>query len=109
MNNTEMSAAAAAGSVQFTRPVAEAYRDILTDEANAFLAALARTFDSRRKELLAARQTRWQELRKGALPDFLPSTKEIREAKWTVAPIPAPLLDRRVEITGPVDRKMIIN
>ena len=83
--------------------------EILTDKALAFLADLHRTFDGRRLELLAARVERQQKLDAGALPDFLPETKHIREGDWRVAPIPADLLDRRVEITGPVDRKMIVN
>ncbi|MCC6362742.1 MAG: malate synthase A [Bryobacterales bacterium] len=104
-----MSAPSVAESVKFTRPIEGAYREILTPEAVRFIVELARAFGPRRKELLARRAERWAELRQGALPDFLESTKEIREAKWTVAPIPQPLEDRRVEITGPVDRKMIIN
>src|SRR6266481_5409191 len=82
---------------------------ILTQEAQAFLTKLARTFESRRQELLAHRRTRQQQIDAGQLPDFLPETASIREPEWTVAPIPHDLLDRRVEITGPVDRKMIIN
>ncbi|MBL8220874.1 MAG: malate synthase A, partial [Bryobacterales bacterium] len=104
-----MTAAIAPDPVRFTRPIAGAYNQILTPEAVRFVLELAHRFEPRRKELLAQRMARWQELRAGALPDFLDSTREIREAKWTVAPIPPPLLDRRVEITGPVDRKMIIN
>jgi malate synthase len=82
---------------------------ILTPEAKALLTELHRRFDGRRAELLARRQVRQQELDGGKLPDFLPETREIRESAWTVAPYPADLADRRVEITGPVDRKMIIN
>jgi len=104
-----MTAAIAPDPVRFTRPIAGAYNQILTPEAVRFVLELAHRFEPRRKELLAQRMARWQELRAGALPDFLDSTRDIREAKWTVAPIPQPLLDRRVEITGPVDRKMIIN
>src|ERR1035441_9139125 len=63
----------------------------------------------RRKQLLAARALRQAALDAGARPDFLPETAHIRNSEWTVAPLPADLLDRRVEITGPVDRKMIIN
>jgi malate synthase len=95
--------------LQFTRPIEGAYQEILTPEAVRFLVELSRQFEPRRLELLAKRQERWQRLREGELPDFLDSTREVREAKWTVAPIPQPLLDRRTEITGPVDRKMIIN
>jgi malate synthase len=82
---------------------------ILTPEAQALLTRLARTFESRRQELLARRRVRQQRIDAGHLPDFLPETASIREQEWTVAPIPHDLLDRRVEITGPVDRKMIIN
>jgi malate synthase len=83
--------------------------EILSDEALGFVAALHKEFNPRRKELLAARDARKQRLDAGELPDFLPETREIRESDWTVAPIPHDLQDRRVEITGPVDRKMIIN
>jgi len=82
---------------------------ILTPEAKAFLVELHHKFNGRREELLAHRQVRQQELDGGKLPDFLPETREIRESAWTVAPYPKDLADRRVEITGPVDRKMIIN
>jgi malate synthase len=82
---------------------------ILTEDARAFLLQLAARFESRRQELLARRQTVQQEIDHGKLPDFLPETAEIRQSEWKVAPIPKDLLDRRVEITGPVDRKMIIN
>jgi malate synthase len=83
--------------------------DILTPEALAFVAGLHRRFDARRQELLAARAERQQAFDAGALPDFLPETAQIRDGDWTVAPIPADLMDRRVEITGPTDRKMVIN
>jgi malate synthase len=83
--------------------------EILTPEAMDFLAALQREFNPRREALLAKREERKKRLDAGELPDFLPETREIRESDWTVAPIPADLLDRRVEITGPVERKMIIN
>jgi malate synthase len=82
---------------------------ILSDEALGFVAMLHKEFNPRRVELLAAREARKQRIDAGELPDFLPETKEIRESDWTVAPIPDDLRDRRVEITGPVDRKMIIN
>ncbi len=82
---------------------------ILNSEARSFLTELARNFESRRQHLLERRRFRQRELDNGKLPDFLPETAAIREAEWTVAPIPKDLLDRRVEITGPVDRKMIIN
>ena len=82
---------------------------ILTPEATLFLTQLARRFESRRRELLERRQIRQKNIDGGTLPGFLPETAHIREAQWKVAPIPKDLLDRRVEITGPVDRKMIIN
>ncbi len=82
---------------------------ILTDDAVEFLTELERTFGPRRRQLLDARHARAQRLRDGELPDFLPETTDIREGDWRVAPVPAELQDRRVEITGPVDRKMVIN
>jgi malate synthase len=85
------------------------YREILTPDAIAFLAGLHRKFNATRLRLLARRQERQARFDAGELPDFLPETKSTREAGWTVAPIPADLLDRRVEITGPTDRKMVIN
>src|ERR1051325_2474751 len=83
--------------------------EVLTGPAETFLNKLAHAFEPRRQELLARRRTRQRELDAGKLPDFLPETASVRAADWTVAPIPRDLLDRRVEITGPVDRKMIIN
>jgi malate synthase len=82
---------------------------ILTAEAIEFVTMLQREFNPRREELLARRERVKSELDAGKLPDFLSETKKIRESEWKVAPIPRDLLDRRVEITGPVDRKMIIN
>jgi malate synthase len=82
---------------------------ILTPDARAFLSKLAARFEPRRQELLARRRTVQQEIDHGKFPDFLPETAGIRLSDWKVAPIPQDLRDRRVEITGPVDRKMIIN
>jgi malate synthase len=82
---------------------------ILSSDARAFLLKLAARFEPRRQELLARRRTVQREIDSGKLPDFLPETAGIRQGDWRVAPIPKDLLDRRVEITGPVDRKMIIN
>lgn len=85
------------------------YDEILTSGALELLGDLHRTFDGRRLELLQARKDRYAELARGGTLDFLPETREIREGDWQVAP-PAPgLEDRRVEITGPTDRKMTIN
>jgi len=82
---------------------------VLTPEAVEFLTELERRFGPRRRELLAARHARAERLRDGELPDFLPETRAVREGEWRVAPVPDELQDRRVEITGPVDRKMVIN
>jgi malate synthase len=85
------------------------FEEILTGDALAFVATLQRAFNGRRKELLATRVKRQAEFDAGALPNFLAETAAVRAGDWKVAPIPADLLDRRVEITGPVDRKMVIN
>src|SRR3982074_3485639 len=85
------------------------FKQILTPEALAFIAKLERQFGPRRKALLAARAARQKEFDAGKLPDFLPETKSIRDKEWRVAPQPKDMLDRRVEITGPTDRKMVIN
>ncbi|MBW8859019.1 MAG: malate synthase A [Caulobacter sp.] len=98
-----------AANIQINGPVEGRAVEILTPEALAFVADLHRRFDARRRELLAARAARQARFDAGELPDFLPETAALRAADWTVAPIPADLQDRRVEITGPVDRKMIIN
>jgi malate synthase len=95
--------------VEFRAPIGERDAEILTPEAMAFIVDLQRTFNKRRKALLAARRERQNRLDGGEKPDFLAETKQIRDAEWTVAPLPADILDRRVEITGPVERKMIIN
>src|SRR5207249_8892396 len=81
--------------------------EILEPAALQFLGALARRFEPERQRRLARRRERQQELDAGRLPDFLPETKEIRDRDWTVAPIRPDLTDRRVEITGPVERKMM--
>src|SRR4051812_35150704 len=85
------------------------FAQILTPEALSFVAKLQRKFGARRAELLAARAARQREFDAGKLPDFLAETKKIRDADWQIAPQPKDLLDRRVEITGPTDRKMVIN
>ncbi|MFI5299630.1 MAG: malate synthase A [Polyangiales bacterium] len=90
-------------------PAREGYASILTDDALAFVESLVRAHAPRIEQLLAARADRQKRFDAGELPDFLPETAELRARDWTVAPLPTDLLDRRVEITGPVDRKMIIN
>jgi malate synthase len=82
---------------------------VLTPEALSFVADLQRRFDGARRRLLSQRAQRQLEIDGGALPDFLPQTKSVRDDEWKVAAAPATLLDRRVEITGPVERKMMIN
>src|SRR5579863_2604770 len=83
--------------------------DVLTPEATEFLTLLAREFAAERDELLAARQARAERLLAGELPDFLEETRRVRDGDWRVPAAPADLADRRVEITGPTDRKMVIN
>jgi malate synthase len=85
------------------------FDEVLTQDALFFVAELHRRFNQTRKRLLALRSERQKRFDAGETPDFLPETKHIREGDWTVAPIPVDLQDRRVEITGPVDRKMIVN
>jgi malate synthase len=87
----------------------ERSEEVLTPLALQLLASLHRRFNPRRLELLAERARRQAEFDAGALPQFPASTASVRAADWRIAPVPADLLDRRVEITGPVDRKMIIN
>ncbi len=95
--------------IEIKGPVDAQAAQILTPEAIHFLATLAREFEPTRQALLAKRMERQKEIDAGAMPDFLSATKHIREGSWRVASIPADLQDRRTEITGPVDRKMIIN
>ena len=83
--------------------------EVLTSEAIDFIADLHRRFDPRRRELLAKRVERQKRFDAGEASDFLESTRAVREGDWRIAPVPRDLQDRRVEITGPVDRKMIIN
>jgi len=83
--------------------------EVLTPEALEFVARLHRKFDSHRRGLLMKRAERQARIDNGELPDFLPNTIEVREGNWAISPVPAGLQDRRVEITGPVERKMVIN
>ena len=85
------------------------YQEILTHDALEFVRDLHRMFNKQRKSLLQKRQDRQEEINEGVKLDFLPSTSDIRNSEWSVSPIPADLQDRRTEITGPVDRKMVIN
>ena len=95
--------------MEVAAPVLPGQEEILTPGALRFLAALEREFGGRRRQLLAARAERQKLLDAGQRPDFLASTRAVREGAWQAAPIPKDLEDRRVEITGPTDRKMVIN
>jgi malate synthase len=112
MENSSMPAranVAAIPGVEVTGPEMPASARVLTPEALAFLAKLARSFAARRESLLRRRSEVQAALDGGWLPDFLPETASVRQGDWTISPVPADLQDRRVEITGPVDRKMVIN
>jgi malate synthase len=95
--------------ITVTGKVSKEFAQILTPEALGFIAKLHRLFELRRQELLARRAARQKEFDAGKLPDFLAATKSIRESEWQVGKQPKDMLDRRVEITGPTDRKMVIN
>ncbi|MCB5227208.1 malate synthase A [Alishewanella sp. 16-MA] len=104
-----MAAVTTCGALTIKGAMPEAYQEILTPAACEFVAELAQLFRPPLKELLSARQQRQAKYDAGALPDFLAETAAIRHGDWQVAALPADLQDRRVEITGPVERKMIIN
>src|SRR5262245_29938370 len=95
--------------IEITGPITPEYRSILTPEALAFVATLHHQFAAPRQELLARRAARQKDFAAGKMPEFLPETQSVRDAAWQVADQPGDLLDRRVEITGPTDRKMVIN
>jgi malate synthase len=95
--------------VAIQAPLKTGFDRILTADALALIARLHRSFEPRRKELLARRAERAKRLDAGERPDFLAETRQVREGNWTIAPLPTDLRRRRVEITGPVERKMIIN
>lgn len=95
--------------LEINGPITPAFSDILTPDALAFVSSLCDRFANDLEPLLAARKTWQARIDAGALPDFLPETQSIRDGDWRVAKLPDDLLDRRVEITGPVDRKMVIN
>jgi malate synthase len=95
--------------IQLRAPAVAESGSVLTPAALDFVAKLHRAFESRRQELLARRAVRQREFDGGKLPDFLPDTAQIRASDWTISAQPKDMLDRRVEITGPTDRKMVIN
>jgi malate synthase len=98
-----------AKGLEIHAPVSGRIAEVLTPDALAFVAGLHREFDSSRRDLLRRRAERMAELRAGGTLDFLDATRDVREADWKVAPPPPDLQDRRVEITGPTQRKMVIN
>jgi len=98
-----------AEGVEFTSPIPDEFNEVITPEAVAFVAKLSREFGGRVEEILRKRAERQERIFAGEMPDFLPETKHIREDDWKIAPIPDDLQDRRVELTGPPDRKMTIN
>ena len=95
--------------IQVLGEITPRFATILTPAALAFVAKLHGQFETRRQDLLARRAERQKQFDAGALPDFLPETKKVRESDWQISPQPKDMLDRRVEITGPTDRKMVIN
>ncbi len=99
----------APSQISFSKKVTNYYPEILTDEALDFISALHDTFNARRLELLKRREAQQRVFDEGKFPEFPRETTEIRNAEWKAGNIPSDLQDRRVEITGPVDRKMIIN
>ncbi|MBV9615030.1 MAG: malate synthase A, partial [Ktedonobacteraceae bacterium] len=106
---TNQAATHYAEGIEVKGPISAEFAEILTPEALSFVAKLSRAFEARREELLQKRVQRQADLDAGKMPNFLPETEHIRNSAWTVAPIPPDLQDRRVEITGPVERKMVIN
>ncbi|MGZ5567905.1 MAG: malate synthase A, partial [Limisphaerales bacterium] len=95
--------------VEVLPPANKQHWEILSAPAMRFFAELHREFNPQRLQLLQQRVLRQHKLECGFMPDFLPETRAVREGFWQVAPVPEDLQDRRVEITGPVDRKTIIN
>eukprot|EP01116_Phalansterium_solitarium_P012203 TRINITY_DN28264_c0_g1_i1.p2 TRINITY_DN28264_c0_g1~~TRINITY_DN28264_c0_g1_i1.p2 ORF type:complete len:543 (+),score=236.90 TRINITY_DN28264_c0_g1_i1:97-1725(+) len=109
MSTSELNGRVAKFGVRINAPVRKEHLGVLTEDAVQFLAELHNNFEWNRRYLLRERQRRQHEINQGVFPNFLPHTKHIRESNWKVAPIPADLQDRRVEITGPTNRKMVIN
>ena len=98
-----------AEGIEFTAEIPEEFQEILAPEAVAFVAGLSREYRGRVVELLDKRAERQERINAGEMPDFLSETRDVREGDWKIAPIPDDLQDRRVELTGPPDRKMTIN
>src|ERR1700730_18044688 len=104
---TNQAAVQYAQGIEVKGAITPEFAEILTPDAMNFVAKLARAFEQRRADLLQRRVQRQAELNAGKLPDFLPETEHVRQGTWNIGPIPADLQDRRVEITGPVERKMV--
>jgi malate synthase len=109
MQTSVLSEQKLSNNVEISVRITAEFAEILTPAALDFVAKLHRRFEPRRQELLAKRAARQKEFDRGVLPDFLAETKKVRDAEWTIAAQPKDMLDRRVEITGPTDRKMVIN
>jgi malate synthase A len=109
MSITDYAQPVTIGGLEIIGLITPEFHEILTPEALAFVEELEKRFEERRRQLLNIRIKRQHAFDEGDLPDFRPHTRDIRESAWKVAPIPADLMDRRVEMTGPVDRKMVIN
>jgi len=107
--STPKTAAVRVGGVSIRAHRGPRFDEVLTKEALAFVAELHKKFEKRRADLIDARTKRQSRFDKGELPDFLNETRKIREADWKIGKLPKDLIDRRVEITGPVDRKMVVN
>jgi malate synthase len=105
----EESASPEIGEIEVRGPIEPGFETILTTDAMHFIASLVSLFQQRRQLLLEKRLKISERIGKGVLPDFLPETEDIRKSSWKVGPVPSDLVLRRVEITGPVDRKMMIN
>ena len=97
------------GGVEILGPVEDRFDEVLTEDALGFVADLHRRYEGRRRDLLERRRERRRRLDEGGTLDFIPETREIRDGEWQVAPAPPDLQNRRVEITGPTERKMVIN
>src|SRR5258706_10434218 len=95
--------------VELLAPITASQADILSPDALDFFAKLQREFNPRRLERLQQRAVRQQAIDRGEMPNFFPETATVRDGDWRVSSVPADLQNRRVEITGPVDRKMVIN
>jgi malate synthase len=104
-----MESALASNEIQVLAPTPEEFNRVMTSDALGFVGKLSREFEPRRREILENRQKAKAAVDRGQFPDFLPETENIRQGEWKISPVPEDLKDRRVEITGPVDRKMIIN